>query len=314
MVRVIDIWDEAKKIVGNSSDTFLFRRITDAVELLANKGDFDPLVGSLDICVASRVVTLPPEVETILALNMVGRPAVARDELFQFHLNGPGSCGAAIRYEWMDLAEACTYRELACPGKLYGYCDDEQDENAEVWVYGMNASQNVIRTEVSEGVWRDGWKLPVFQSHQSLPENAPTFARITSVRKPLTVGPIRMTTVDSGTEVLLGVYQANETVPKFRRIQLSTCVPWVRIKFRKRTFTITSRYDLIPLHSAQAVIMMLRALKAYDSPQGFAEGEAYEATATRWLTEEQYTRNPPVAHPIQVLDAGPLADDYDHMQ
>lgn len=313
MVKVNDIWDEAKKIVGNSNDSFLFRRITDAVELLANKGDFDPLMGSLDICVASRVVTLPPEVETILALNMIGCPAAARDELFQFHLNGPGSCGAAIRYEWMDLSEACTYRELACPGQLYGYCTDPGDENAEVWVYGLDTSQNVIRTKLENGTWRDGWKLPVFVSHQALPEDAPIFSRITSVRKAKTNGPIRMTTIDGGTEILLGVYQALETVPKFRRIQLSSCVPWVRIKFRRRTFEITSRYDLIPLHSAQAVLMMLRALKAYDSIGGIPEGEAYEATAVRWLTEEQYTRNPPVAQPIQVLDAAPLMDCYDYM-
>jgi hypothetical protein len=78
-------------------------------------------------------------------------------------------------------------------------------------------------------------------------------------------------------------------------------------------FAILSRYDLIPLHSAQAVIMMLRALKAYDSPNGLAEAEGFEATAVRWLTEEQYTRSPAVAHPIQVLDAAPLMDACDHM-
>lgn len=312
MVRVLDIWDECKKIVGNNSDAFTFRRITDAVELLANKGDFDPLLGSLDICVTSKIVTLPPEVETILALNMIGCPAAARDELFQFHLNGPGTCGQAIRYEWMDLAEACTYRELACPGQLYGYCVDPADENCEFWIYGLDESQNVIRTETPGG-WRDGWKVPVFRAHQALPADAPIFSRITRVQKPVTVGPLHLTTVDAGTEVLLGVYQAKETVPNFRRIQLSTCVPWVRIKFRRRTFEINSRYDLIPLHSSQAVIMMLRALKAYDSPGGLPEAEAFEATAVRWLTEEQYSRNSPVAHPIQVLDAAPLIDSYDHM-
>jgi hypothetical protein len=44
-----------------------------------------------------------------------------------------------------------------------------------------------------------------------------------------------------------------------------------------------------------------------------AEAEGFEATAVRWLTEEQYTRSPAVAHPIQVLDAAPLMDACDHM-
>lgn len=310
MIRVLDIWDEAKKIVGNGSDTFLFRRLTDAVELLSNKGDFDPLLGTLDICTASRVVTLPPEVETILGCNMMGHPAIARDELFQFHINGPGSCGPVIRWEWTDLSDACTYRELPCPSKLMAYCVAPDDVNAEVWIYGLDQNQNTVRTQMPDGTWRDGWKIPVFQYITALPASAPTFSRITGVQKEPTAGPVRLSTTGN---VLLGVYQANETTPKYRRIQLSRNTEWVRIRFRRRTFNVASKYDLIPVASTQAMIMMLRALKAYDTPGGLAEAEGFEATAVRWLTEKQFVSNPPVVHPIQVVTASPLLEPYEFM-
>lgn len=314
MISVADIYDEAKRIVGNSNDKFLFTRITDAVELLANKGDWDPLLGTLDICTPSRVVTLPPEVEVILACNMVGRPAIARDEFFQFHLNGPGSIGwgnigPIIRWEWMDLSDACTYRELPAPRKLMAYCLDDADINAELWVFGLDEFQNAVRSQLPDGTWVEGWRVPVNKVYTAPSALAPTFSRITAVRKAATAGPIRLFTMD---EVLLGVYQGNETLPKYRRIQLSRNVDWVRIRFRRRTFEIRTKYDLIPLHNKQSVLMMLRALKAYGDGN-LPEAEGYEATAVRWLSEEQMTSNPPVAAPIQVMGSGNFLEPYEYM-
>jgi hypothetical protein len=334
MIRVLDIWTEAKNVVGNVDDEFLFRRITDAVELLSNKGDWDPLLQTLDICTSSRIVTLPPEVETILACNMVGNPAVARDELFQFHINGPGQFGfesggdgggggemgppgpatypfgCPLRWEWADLSDACTYRELPAPSKLIAYCVEAADVDSQLWVHGLDQNQNVVRTKMPDGTYREGWQVPVAQSYSSLPADAPTFFQITAVQKQHTAGPIRLATTS---EMLLGVYQPKETTPAYRRIQLSRSVPWVRIRFRRRTFDVVSKYDLLPLNSRQAVLMMLRALKAYGTPGEIALAEGYEATAVRWLTEKQFCNNPPVVAPLQVHDGAPLMDMGDFM-
>lgn len=313
MTLVNDIWKDVSKILGNASDELKFQRLTEATELVANKGDFNTLMGTLDVSVVSRVVTLPPEVENILALSMAGQPALARDELYLYHLNGMGMCGQPIRYEWIDLANFCTYREITCAGKLWGYCVESEDANCEFWVYGFDQNNNWIRTEISPGVWRDGWKVPITVNSQSQPADAPYFSRITSVRKPVTVGPVRLTILNGVEEILLGYYQPYETVPQYRRIQLSHDVDWVRIKFRRRNFAVRSRYDVLPIAPAQAVVMAVRALKAYDEPGMFAQAEAFEATAVRWATEKQFVSAPPVAHPIQVLDGGGLTDPGDHI-
>ena len=327
-IRVLDIWEEALKIVGHGGPNeteedrkFVYRRITDAVEILANKGDWDPLLGTLDIIVQGRIVTLPPEVQTILGCNMCGHPSVARDEFFQFHLNGPGSCGwgwwggspfgPEIRFEWMDLNDACAYRDIPCPDALMAICEAPSDANSEFWVYGFDQDDHVIRTQDSSGCWRDGYQVPVMPSVSATDPNAPKFSRISGIRKAITAGPVRLYTVG---QIMLGIYEPNVRVPAFRKIQLSRCVPWVRIRFRRRVFSITSKYDLLPIDSAQAVLMMLRALKAYDDPNGMAAGEGFEATAVRWMTERQFVANPPVAAPIQVLNSAPLLDTWNYME
>ncbi|HYG24437.1 MAG TPA: hypothetical protein VEH04_16790 [Verrucomicrobiae bacterium] len=315
MVLVENIWDEARQIVGNSNDQVVFKRITDAVELLANKGDWDPLMGTLDICVSGRTIALPREVETVLAVNMVGQPAIPRDQLFSFHINGPGECGPELAWQWMDLGEACVYREIECPSKLIGFCAEAEDANCELWVEGEDVNGNLVRTKVGN-TWVNGWKVPVFPNYQALPADAPVFSRITRVRKPVTAGPVRLSTVDNDENfgLLLGIFQSDETAPRYRRIRISQSVAFVRIFFRRREFVVRSKKDLIPLHNSQAVLMMLRALKAYATPGEFPNGEAFESTAMRWLSEEQYTRTAPVIHPIQVHDATPLNDPSDSIE
>ncbi len=324
MIQVADIYDEAKKIVGveGDNDAFLFRRITDAVELLANKGDFDPLLGVLDIGVHDRLVTLPPEVETILGMNICGRPALARDAMFRFHLNGLGDRHNALglrgwrQFEFEDLGDFPTYRELMTPSKLIVYCSNTEDEGKQFWVYGFDAQGNTIRTKVGD-VWRDGAPITVVTAYMILPEDAPVFARITGIQKESFVGACRLSTIDVSTMTgtLLGVYQWNDTLPRFRRIRISHCAPWVRIMFRRSTFKITSIYDFIPLGNTQALIMMLRAIRNYDSPGGIAEAEAQEATALRWLSEQQHTSTPPVVHPITVVDGSTgLNDKTDYVE
>lgn len=308
MIPVEDILEEAQQITGNDRQDFLFKRITDAVELLANKGDFDPTFGYLDICVNNCVVALPPEVETPISTNMAGNPAVARDELFKFHLNGPGEGGPTLEWEWVNQGDACLYREITTPTKVIGSAALESDNNCEMWVYGWDQNQNWVRTEASPGVFVDGWKVPVFFMTGALPDNAPTFSRITRVRKASTNGPIQLNQID-GTK--LAVYQSWHTEPQFRKIRISQPVPWVTIAFRKRVFKVTSQFDLLPVNNSQAVLMMLRAIQKY--PTDPATAETLEATAVRWATEEQHTSNPSVMHPLEVHDLNSLVDQTDYL-
>lgn len=315
MVPVSTIWAEAVKLVGNTDENFVFQRITDAVELLSIKGDFDPLFGLLEICVGSDCcVTLPREVNSLYAVNICGHPTIGRDQLFRFHQNTGGDNGPKLNWEWSDQGEACIYRELSSPRKLMGFCALTEDISKQLWVYGEDTDGNVLRTKVRDA-WVDGYLVPLHTEFTALPADAPVIARITRVRKDLTAGPVRLSTLDDDgiNGQLLAVYQWDETEPLFRRIRLSERAQFVTVAFRRRSFAVHSKTDLLPVDNAQAIIMMLRAIRAYEK-EDFATGEAAESTAVRWVTEKEKTNQSETVTPIRVIDETTrLADPFDYV-
>jgi hypothetical protein len=303
MMVVSDIWEEAEEIFGHCNDAKLLRRITDAVELLANKGEVDPLTGGVDLCVDDRCVTLPREVETVLAVNIGGRPALGRDELFSFHLNGPGDFSTGCKFTWSNVGNFPTYRDLRCPGKLVAFLDNVEDEGKSLRVYGFDEQNRPLRSKEG-GVWRDGYLVPTLFTYALPDANAPTISRITWIEKALTVANVRLSTFDnsSTTGTLLGVFEPDETRPAYRRIKLNRCAEWVRLYYRRRSLELRSVNDRILLHSRPGLILAMQALKKYREFD-IATAVALEAQATRLLTEKESVLIGPTANPLQVEDS-----------
>jgi len=300
MLNVDEIWDEASEIFGHCSEKKLLRWITDSVELLANKGEIDALVASVDLCVTDRCITLPREVETPLAVNIGGHPALGRDELFSYHLNGPGDFTTTCDWSWTNVGSFPTYRDLVCPGKLVAFLDSPEDEGKELRVFGFDNAARPLRTRRGTG-WEDGYLVPTIYGYPLPDSSAPTVARITSVRKAVTVANMRLSSLDgsSQTGTLLGIYEHDETEPRYRRIRLNHSAEWARLMFRRRSLELRSRYDRIFLHSRPALLLAMHALKSYRQTD-IAAGVQFEAQATRLLSERESVLTPPVSNPVQV--------------
>jgi hypothetical protein len=326
MFRVDDIYDEAKKIIGICDDTKLFRWLGDAASIIVNKADLEGLKGYLDICTAggcscsgtcrnecgSRCVTLPREVETVLGVNMNGHPSLGFGQLFSFHLNGPGDCKKTCDWSWQDKGDAfCTYRDLIIPAKLVAYLQSPDDNGKQLIVYGYDSAGNVLRRQVS-GVWLDGYQVPTIYGLAVPDVEAPTIARITRIFKEPTVGQIRLSTIDDSgpTGVLLGVYEPDETMPQYRRIQLNRSCQWVRIAYMRSSPLFHSRWDHIPLRSRLGFLLALQARKEYGDKQ-LPEAHAFEADAARLEIEAQQKLEAPLAFPLQVNDRNNLNDKSD---
>lgn len=306
MLLVSDIWDEARVIFGHCKEDRLYRQISDAVHLLANKGEIDPLVGYVDICVTANCVTLPREVETILAVNIGGRPALGHDELFSFHLNGPGDFRQSCDFDWYNTGSFPTYRDLPCPARLIAFLDSEEDEGAELRVFGFDDQNRPLRTLVN-GEWIDGLLVPTIFGYALPSSSDPKVSRITDIVKGRTKANIRLSSFDSSTSsgTLLGIYEPDETRPRYRRLRISPGADWVRVCYRKRTSDVRSNYDRILIHSRLALLLAMRAVKKYEENDiGSALG--FEAQAARLLTERESTLTAPVGNPIQVEDRNGL--------
>lgn len=316
MIIVDEIWDDAKEIFGHCNEKKLFRRITDAVELLANKGEVDPLVGYVDVCVDGKCITLPREIETVLAVNIGGRPALGHDELFSFHLNGPGDFSTSCNWDWFNTGSFCTYRDLKCPARLIVFLDSVEDEGKKVRVYGYDDQNRPLRTKVGE-VWEDGLLVPTIYGYAVPASDDPVVSRITSIVKDVTVANVRLSSFDNSTSTgtLLGVFEPDETKPLYRRIRISQSSDWVRICYRKRTKEVRSLNDRILLHSRPALMLAMKALKKYQE-EDLGGAMQFEAQATRLLTEKESVLTAVGGNPIQVddrtgLSSGGRFDDID---
>lgn len=317
MILVSEIWDEARKTFGHCLEPKLYRWITDAVELLASKGEIDPLVGFVDLCLDGPCATLPAEIETVLAVNICGRPAMSKDILFSFHLNGPGDCGRSCSYSWADQGNWPTYKDLVCPSKLIAFLDSPEDAGKMLKVFGFDEFNRPLRTKIGD-TWEDGLRVPTVYGYALPSSSDPYVSRITGIVKDLTVANVRLSSFDNsanmtgGSGTLLGVYENWEVKPIYRRIKVNTCGGWIRMCYRKRSIELRSQNDRILLHSRPALLMAFRALRYYDDGD-FSNGNQAEANATRLLTERENSLQGPARMPLQVIDLNSVMDKNDYV-
>jgi hypothetical protein len=306
---------EARKIIGSCDNDAFFLKCSEAVNLLGNCADLEGWKGWLDLCIANSAceLTLPREVGTVLAVTIGGRPALGHDQLYNFHLNGPGDCGVPCDYSWVDRgAWHATYRDLTVATKLVAYVGSEEDSGKSLIVYGYDSAGNRLKRTVS-GQLRDGYQVPTVYGYAMPDVDAPLVGRIVGVEKADTLLPVRLSTIDNDgvSGLLLGVYEPDERLPQYRRIKLSRATSWARIFYRKSRPQITSMYDRIPLVSETAFFSALRSIKKrLDSDH--AGAIEWEADAKRLEIEAQQTLEAPLLRPPQVSDRTRMLDGADY--
>jgi hypothetical protein len=110
---------------------------------------------------------------------------------------------------------------------------------------------------------------------------------------------------------LLAVYEPDEELPQYRRINLARPFSCIRLAYRKATPAVSSSYDRIPLKSRLGFLLALRACKGYQEVD-LANAHAFEADAVRLELEAQSASEPSIAFPIQVMDLNQVQDKSDY--
>jgi hypothetical protein len=128
--------------------------------------------------------------------------------------------------------------------------------------------------------------LPIAPASTTPVQSAKAVYGVLEVVKPATIGTV---TLSSGA-LPLAHYYPDVTFPEFSVIKLSQRALSVRMLARRKTSKIVSLLDVIPLNSAQAILMMAQAIKYYDEVHFDLAGAA-EAQAVVFLNEEQAARN-----------------------
>lgn len=282
MILVSDIIGEVTQVLGRCDQTYLFSVLTRAVETLARKTcatslTWDPLMVYLDLPVQQDYfVFLPHQVEKPLKVNINGNPSFSHPSLYEFTMNGPGSADIEAGWQWQDRLSSPIQRQWPRGGFfLSASSDSEADVNLDLRIKARSKSRSDFLLE-----------LPITPSGATAIPTPGKVYGVIEVVKPVTVGTV---TLFAG-NYMLAHYYPDVTVPQFSCIKLSQRAVSVRLLVRRKTTKITSLLDLIPLNSAQAIIMQCQAIKYFDEVHPDIAAP-YEQQAVTYLNEEQAARN-----------------------
>lgn len=319
MITVGQVFTEIQRVLGTCDEAETYAKLNEAIEELANLGNWDPMVIYMDICTSACEITLPEDIEVPLAINICGQPSDFRNKWFEFHLNGPGSecCPSSCNFAWQDKGDFPTFRDPVRASQVAAFPEGAENMGANIRVYGFDDCDKWIMSPDCNGVLQDGFDVPILNGFGAGMTSQQKVKRITRVSKPITNSFIKLLALDPGNHhggaTLLGLFRPNTTEPSFRRITVSgngadrlgdhsSTNNWVRMRARRKTFIVSQLSDPIPLHSVTALKLMCQAIKKYEADL-LTEYGGYFSAAKAALEREQKSRSGPNQIKIQFQGA-----------
>lgn len=275
VVVVADIYDEASAICGGVGKPHVFDRISEAVEVLANKGQWDSMTAYLDMTPSSDLIGLPRQVEIPIRINIEDKPAFARSRLFEFSANGPGTDLSEVTIlTWEDQGDLPIMNPLVRPSTIavQGFAVDHGKKITVTGIDNNNKEQTHTYTVPGQENTEDSGSI--------------TWKTITRVSKEVTQRPVTIV----ANAALISFMYPDETEGKFRAIKLSKQATAIKIMFRRSSLKVSSVDDIIPLKSRSAITTMMRSLQLMKDPATIQAAQALEGQALKYLQEEEQSR------------------------
>lgn len=269
---VADVYDGVKEVTGLCDLTQNLDIIKRGVQLLANKGLFDPLLSYGEVVVGDNyLIALPREVKTVIKLNIEGNPSFRRTRFFEFSQNSPGTIlGEEVGQTWSDRLYSPIQDNSKLPSQLL-YISTLADAGKKMIITGTDDTGKPAKETILSGV------SPV--------ASATTFASVQSVSREETASPVTLCAAGFLSEPIASYYGSDRS-PMFRYIKVSKNNVTLRIMFRRDVLKFTSLDDIIPLGSEMAVIHAANAVTLFRKSQ-YQDGQAALDLALGFLRDEQ---------------------------
>lgn len=300
---------KSRDILGIEDRSSIIDYIQRAIELATWKAQWNPYIGTMDICSdACGVVTLPSEVGVILATNVGGFPAQFRNSWFEYHINGPGTermpgqpwgggAGPDTGYVWDDRGTSPVFQDLNNWSYLAAFVENPADGLGDkfITVYGdtMDPGYNDRFVTI---------QIPLLNGYAATDANATQLKRITRVVKPVTQGYVKLIAFPGQQQAqgrTLGWYAPSETDPQYRRIRVNAACKWVRVKYRRSELKMVNDTDIVPFPSKQAMLLLLKSIRLFET-NNIDIAQAYENKAVAILLERTLIEDGPATFKLQV--------------
>jgi hypothetical protein len=260
-----------------------------AVERLVDYGKWKGLVVRYDFYVYQKLVTLPREIETPLAITLNNQVPTIQNRWYEFKGNGSGPWDPDVNawsHSCVDRGETGTIYDLPESLRVGGRSMKSETAGQYVWVFGYDSNNQWVRTEV-DGVWVDGERISL---DSTLQLTTTVFSKVTRINKPITNGEFRLYAYyDDGTTAVLGVYHHSEEDPVFRRYLVTNAedceLQCCTVIAKKRYLPAVHDTDVLLIQSLNALRFMLMAIHKEDVDEPDT-GEIFEQKAIRVLKKQ----------------------------
>lgn len=320
-------------------------RIFTTLELAANyawdKGKWFGMTAEMFVNVhrnprGERFIFSPKGYDTLLAVNVDGKPRLLRDSYFMFHKNGPGDIKDTHYCKWNQdvydqgyrpiMHEITDYfprgvmigvRSLGVPGNaeyitIQGF--DEYSDPIFSYEFKEGAKCNCFSLDEGEEAVRtvDGARIKITEDFTYL--NNITWRDIRKITKTITRCPIEVTIIDGNNKgYVTSVLLPYETESKYRKYILpEMCRDYECIHglFKiSKCPTLIDGSQPIFIRSKNALLALAKGIDLKFMKEQINVGDAFLAQGVASLEEENRETQSPTAFPIQVVGIG--ADDFD---
>lgn len=210
----------ARLLSMSGTDARVTDYINEAQERLLYKGKWAGTYARYVVTSSNGCITWPRQLETIESVAIDERPAVVRNEWFEFLESGYGllDSGDSDSLTLVDRGEAATFSDIAGKDKkLRLYTSVTADAGVKVLLLGYNEDGEWIRSlDSSTNTYHDGEYVTLTTTFVDTNSH---FTVVTGVQKPVTEGYVKVYEKEDTTNVLrmIANYEPDETRPNYRR-------------------------------------------------------------------------------------------------
>lgn len=284
-------------------DEYIVSLINEAQQRLLMKGKFAGTKVLYNFCAYDGCITLPRELEAVLAVSICYHNPRVQNEWFEFIPGlSPQTPGFTCNPSLVPRGTSPLFKDICGSKYLKVYCDLSDDASLPILFKGFDENGNEIMTQVN-GEWIQGEYIsPSTTGTLSTKQ----YTYISSVVKEITTGYIRVYQVDvddTTSQTVSGLFAPSETLPSYRkyfyaplssngscgcgsRVSNSTENPKVVSILAKRGYVpVYNDNDDLVITNIPALKAMCMAIEKYEAnnPQ---EAQFYETQAERYLDEE----------------------------
>ena len=159
---VSQIIDEASEILATTDQTKVFRKLTQALQVLMESGHYFHTNAEVDVCTGwdGQTITLPRGIEVPLAVNVDGSPSYFRGRLFQYHVN-KGGMYSPVSWAWDDRGFVATLMDIKLPSQLIAVAEHQSDVGKTLRILGNDSNNRPLRSTAADGTPVDGLIIPI---------------------------------------------------------------------------------------------------------------------------------------------------------